>query len=381
MARSFAAPSAAARGMRYEAKWESLDRRRNPAWFDDEKIGIFIHWSVFSVPAIAWVYPDKPYGFGGHSCWYGMYVDRLALLAPPEQAKLEAFHRKTYGDVPFKALAPRFKAEAFDPQQWAELFKRSGGALRLPDLEFPRRLLPLAQSVQPWLEQHGCRAEARPAGRLLQGHARGRAAGGFLLLARRISAPALSGGEEAGRQHDAFCPPTPATPVARGSQAHGPSFIYFDGEWEWGPADGFEMQGFLAWLYNESPCKDDVVVNDRFGAGSRGRHGGVFCSEAGIKESGIRGKWCEDRPLSRGNWSYNRLERLEDYLSERDLVHLLVETVAEGGNLHVDVSPCADGTIPMLQQERLVQMGDWLKVNGEAIYGMLDLGCLAFQTL
>jgi alpha-L-fucosidase len=63
------------------------------------------------------------------------------------------------------------------------------------------------------------------------------------------------------------------------------------------------------------------------------------------------------------------LERLEDYLSERDLIHLLVETVAQGGNLHLDISPCADGTIPMLQQERLVQMGEWLKVNGEAIYG------------
>ena len=51
------------------------------------------------------------------------------------------------------------------------------------------------------------------------------------------------------------------------------------------------------------------------------------------------------------------------------MIHLLVETVALGGNLHLDVSPCADGTIPLLQQERLVQMGDWLRVNGEAIYG------------
>ena len=147
-----------------------------------------------------------------------------------------------------------------------------------------------------------------------------------------------------------------------------PSLLYFDGEWQF-PLDNFEMQDFLAWLYNESPCKDEVVVNDRFGRGSRGRHGGVYCSEAGVRESGTEHKWCEDRPISRGNWSYNRLERLEDYLGERDLIHLLVETVAQGGNLHLDISPRADGTIPMLQQERLVQMGEWLKVNGEAIYG------------
>ena len=74
-----AAPPPAA--TRYEPTWESLDKRPNPGWFDDEKIGIFIHWSVFSVPAIAWVYPDKPYGFGGHSCWYGMYIDRLRPLS------------------------------------------------------------------------------------------------------------------------------------------------------------------------------------------------------------------------------------------------------------------------------------------------------------
>jgi len=149
---------------------------------------------------------------------------------------------------------------------------------------------------------------------------------------------------------------------------YSPSIIWFDGEWM-DPLDSFEMQDFLAWLYNESPCKDDVIVDDRFGKGSRGVHGGYYASEVGVREGGIRHKWSEDRPISRGNWSYNRLEQLEDYLSERDLIHLLVETVALGGNLHVSISPCADGTIPMLQQERLMQMGDWLRVNGEAIYG------------
>jgi alpha-L-fucosidase len=151
---------------------------------------------------------------------------------------------------------------------------------------------------------------------------------------------------------------------------YSPSIIYFDGEWDYPIAsDSFRMQDFLAWLYNDSPCRNDVVVDDRFGKGSRGKHGGVYSSEAGAQESGVDHKWSEDRPISRGNWSYNRLEKLDDYLGERDMIFLLVETVAQGGNMQFDVSPCADGTIPMLQQERLIQIGEWLKVNGEAIYG------------
>ena len=352
---------------RYESKWESLDKRPNPGWFDDDKIGIFIHWSVFSVPAVAWVYPDKPYGFGGHSCWYGMYIDRLYPLSPPEQAKLESFHRKTYGDVPFKALAPLFKAEAFDPHQWAGLFKRSGARYAFLTSNFHDGYCLWPSPYSPgWNSM-----DVGPKRDLLGDFCKAmRAAGlraGFYYSLGEFNHPLYLKAKQTGdlkpfvREH---MQPQLREAVRR----YSPSLIYFDGEWEF-PLDSFEMQDFLTWLYNDSPCKDDVVVNDRFGRGSRGKHGGVYCSEAGVRESGTDHKWCEDRPISRGNWSYNRLERLEDYLSERDLIHLLVETVALGGNLHLDVSPCADGTIPMLQQERLVQMGDWLKVNGEAIYG------------
>ena len=352
----------------YEPKWESLDKRPNPGWFDDEKVGIFIHWSVFSVPAIAWVYPDKPYGFGGHSCWYGMYIDRLKPLSPPEQAKYEAFHRRVYGDVPFKALAPLFKAEAFDPHQWAELFKRSGARYAFLTANFhdgyclwpsPYNRDWNSMDVGPKRDLLGDFSTAmRDAG----------LRAGFYYSLGEFNHPLYLQAKKPKGDLTPFTRDHMQPQLREAVRRYNPSFIYFDGEWEF-PLDYFRMQDFLAWLYNESPCKDDVVVNDRFGRGSRGVHGGVFCSEAGVRESGTDHKWCEDRPISRGNWSYNRLERLEDYLSERDLIHLLIETVALGGNLHLDVSPCADGTIPMLQQERLRQMGDWLKVNGEGIYG------------
>jgi len=352
-----------------ESGWESLDRRPNPAWFDEEKLGIFIHWSVFSVPAVAWVYPNQRYGHGGHSCWYGLYVDRLRPLAAAEQQeKFETFHRDNYGDVPFKALAARFRGEAFDPHQWATLFKRAGARYAFLTANFHD-----GYCLWPSTHNRGWNSlESGPKRDVLGDFcAAVRAAGlraGFYYSIGEFNHPLYQAARKPGGDIKPFVREHLQPQLREAVLRYRPSLIYFDGEWEF-PLDAFEMRDFLKWLYTESPCQDEVVVNDRFGRGSRGKHGGVYSSEAGVRESGVNHKWCEDRPISRGNWSYNRFERLEDYLSERDLIHLLVETVAQGGNLHVAISPCGDGTIPMLQQERLVQMGDWLRVNGEAIYG------------
>lgn len=351
------------------ADWASLDHRPNPAWFDDEKLGIFIHWSVFSVPAVAWVYPDKTYGYGGHSCWYGLYVDRLRPLRSPEQQeKIEAYHRATYGDVPFKVLADLFKGQAFDPRQWAALFQRSGARYAFLTSNFhdgfclwpsPYNRGWNSVDVGPKRDVLGEFSTAmRDAG----------LRAGFYYSLGEFNHPLYQAARKPGGDLKPFVRKHLQPQLREAVQRYQPSFLYFDGEWEF-PLDAFEMRDFLTWLYTKSPCRDEVLTNDRFGRGSRGKHGGVYSSEAGVRESGTDHKWCEDRPLSRGNWSYNRLERLEDYLSERDLVHLLVETVAQGGNLHVAISPRGDGTIPMLQQERLVQLGNWLRVNGQAIYG------------
>lgn len=349
--------------------WEELDARPNPAWFDDDKIGIFLHWSVFSVPAVAWVYPDKRYGFGGHSCWYGMYVDRVRPLADPgEQVKMEAFHRAAYGDVPFKALADRFTAELFDPSQWAELFRRSGARYAFLTSNFHDGYCLWPSPWNPGWNSMDTGPKRDVLGDFCAAMRDAGLRAGFYYSLGEFNHPLFLEARKPKGDLRPFVREHLQPQLREAVRRYRPSFLYLDGEWDF-PLDAFEMRDFVAWLYRESPCKDDVVVNDRFGRGSRGKHGGVFSSEVGVRESGIAHKWCEDRPVSRGNWSHNRLERLEDYLSERDLIHLLVETVAQGGNLHVAISPCADGTIPMLQQERLVQMGNWLRVNGEAIYG------------
>ncbi len=69
------------------------------------------------------------------------------------------------------------------------------------------------------------------------------------------------------------------------------------------------------------------------------------------------------------SFGYNRNEDAEDYRSTTELVHLLIETVSRGGNLLLDIGPTADGRIPAIMEERLLEIGAWLEVNGDAIYG------------
>jgi alpha-L-fucosidase len=151
-----------------------------------------------------------------------------------------------------------------------------------------------------------------------------------------------------------------------------PAVIFADGEWDH-PSEVWKSRELLAWLYNESSCRDEVVVNDRWGKETRSLHGGYFTSEYGKYhgkefQASASHKWEENQGIG-ASFGYNRNEEISDYKSARDLIHLLVEIVSRGGNLLLDVGPTADGRIPVIMQERLLEIGEWLKVNGEAIYG------------
>ena len=69
------------------------------------------------------------------------------------------------------------------------------------------------------------------------------------------------------------------------------------------------------------------------------------------------------------SYGLNRAERCDDYKTGREFILVLIDLVSRGGNLLLDIGPAADGTIPPLMEQRLLEIGDWLKVNGEAIYG------------
>ena len=147
-----------------------------------------------------------------------------------------------------------------------------------------------------------------------------------------------------------------------------PSLIFADGgEWDYDDIH-WKSKEFLAWLYNESPVKDEVVVNDRFAKGMPGKHGDYYSSEYKDAELDLQHPWEESRGIG-GSYGYNRAENLGDYSSSGDLIIELIDIVSRGGNLLLNVGPTSDGRIPVIQQQRLSDIGEWLRVNGDAIYG------------
>ena len=347
----------------YTSDWNSLDSRPTPEWFLDAKLGIFIHWGVYSVPAFA--YPDS------YSEWYWH-----SLKAPQEgrgerqRRNAEAtreFHSRVYGpEFEYREFASRFKAEMFDPAQWADLFRRGGaryvvltskhhdGFALWPSLEASRTW------GQPWNSM-----EAGPKRDLLGdlGAAvkdAGLKMGFYYSLYEWFNPLWLSDKDRYIREHMI---PQFKDVVSK----YKPSLIFSDGEWDL-EHERWKSTDLLAWLFNEAPSRDEVVINDRWGQGIRHKHGGYYTTEYGAGMADGSHPWEENRGIGH-SFGYNRNEPIENYMTGKQLVWVLADLVSRGGNLLLDVGPTADGRIPLLQQARLLELGDWLSVNGEAIYG------------
>ncbi|NQX00507.1 alpha-L-fucosidase [bacterium] len=346
--------TASAEAKTYEPNWESLDQRQTPEWFLDAKFGVFIHWGLYSVPA----WGTK----GEYAEWYW---NRMADKKPANP--WWQFHEKNYGaSFEYKDFAPQFKAELFDAKHWADLFVRAGVKYVVPTSKHHEgfALWPSAEATRayghPWNA-----AEIGPKRDLLGELAaatrdRGLKFGIYYSLFEWFHPLWLTNRPRYVSEH---MTPQFKDVVTR----YQPSIIFSDGEWDL-TAKEWDSEKLLAWLFNESPCKDDVVINDRWGKETRHKHGSYWTTEyaAGLQDG--THPWEESRGMA-DSYGLNRAERFEDYKSARELVLVLVDLVSRGGNLLLDIGPAADGTIPLLMEQRLVEIGDWLKVNGEAIYG------------
>jgi len=334
---------------KYEANWAALDQRPTPAWLAEGRFGIFIHWGVYSVPGWA---PK-----GQYAEWYWNHMQN-------KNGATWKHHVATYGaDFQYQQFAPMFRAEKFNPDDWAELFAKSGARyVVLTSKHHDGFCLWPAPDSKGWNS-----VEAGPKRDLL----------GDLTKAVRKT-PVKMGFYFSFYE---WYHPLYRSDVARYVAEHvvpqfkdlvsrySPDVIWPDGEWEQSDKT-WRSEELLAWAFNDSPCREAVAVNDRWGRGCRGRHGGYYTSEYGDHggTTGAGHLWEECQGIGR-SFGYNRNEGPQDYRTARQCIELLINCVSRGGNLLLDIGPDADGTIPQIMQDRLLEMGAWLKTNGESIYG------------
>ncbi len=364
LAAAFAGRAAAAD--RYEATWSSIDSRPTPGWFTDAKFGIFIHWGVYSVPAFGAV---QVKGETSYAEWYWNSLTKGARATGPTGggAVTRRFHDRVYGpNFSYFDFAPMFRAELYDPDYWADLFVRSGAkyvALTSKHHE-GYTLWRSAQANRSWGRLWNA-VDIGPKRDLLldlmeAGRRRSLEMGIYYSLYEWYNPIWLSDKKRYVTEH--------MMPQFKDVVTHAkPSIIFSDGEWDL-PSDEWRSTELLQWLFNESPVRDKVVINDRWGKETRHKHGGYFTTEytSGMEQAAH--PWEESRGMG-FSYGYNRAEKISDYHSGRELLLMLIDIVSRGGNLLLDIGPASDGTIPVIMQQRLVEIGDWLRTNGEAIYG------------
>jgi alpha-L-fucosidase len=150
-----------------------------------------------------------------------------------------------------------------------------------------------------------------------------------------------------------------------------PDFLYFDGEWDQ-PPEFWKSRELVAYYYNQALKRgQDVLVNDRFGKDSRGKHGDLYNVEYhfGIENEGLlTHKWTYWRGVG-NTYGWNRDMNPEDCLTVKQLIDMVVNGVSKNGNFDLNVGPDADGRVTDVEREPVAALGKWLDVNGEAVYG------------
>src|ERR1700736_3050369 len=351
---------------RFEATLDSLNRHPLPQWYADAKLGIFVHWGLYSVPGWApLVHPTHDFysqDYITHNPYAEWYLNSMRLDGSPTQA----YHREHYGaDYSYYNFAPTFNREIqkWNPDSWAEIFRRAGAKYVVITTKHHDGFTLWPSSVQnPTLaldRQHAQRdlvgelsAAVRKQGLRMGLYYSGGYDWTFVPGPIRISADyekVKPQSEAYGKYADAHVREI----IAR----YKPAVLWNDIDY---PKSGHPLQ-IMAEYYQSVSAG---VIEDRFGV----KHSDFKSPEYQTLDKISPTKWEECRGLGR-SFGYNRAEGEAETIAPADLIYLLVDIVSKNGNLLLDVGPEADGTIPAVQMERLQALGSWLKQNGAAIYG------------
>ncbi|RVE54833.1 hypothetical protein evm_000600 [Chilo suppressalis] len=334
---------------KFEPNWKDLDTRQLPKWYDDAKIGIFIHWGLYCVP-------------GFRSEWFWAYWKG-------GDKNIVQFMNNTYPPgFTYQDFAPMFKAEFFNASEFADLFVNSGAKYVVLTSKhhegftlFPSKRSFGWNSVDtgPHLDLVGDLANAV--------RQKGLKFGVYHSLYEWYN-PIYLEDKKANFTTRHYAGSKLWPDLKQLVNDYKPSVIWSDGDWEandtyWKSTD------LLAWLYNDSPVRDEVVVNDRWGIGTSCKHGDFYNCEDRYNPGKLQNhKWENALTLDLTSWGYRRNIALREVIPIERLLKEVISTVSCGGNALINIGPTKEGTIAPIFAERLLGLGNWLKINGEGIY-------------
>jgi len=372
----------------YTADWKVLaEHEEAPEWFRDAKFGIYFHWGVYSVPA---------YGYEWYPRW--MHVDGYVRNKTQDFYK---HHLETYGHPSkfgYHDFVGMFKAEKFDAGNWADLFVQAGAKFAGPVAEHHDGFAMWDSDATPWNV-----ADMGPKRDITGELAKAVRSRGMKLVttfhhARNLQRYAndkehqnpnvnLSHTERFKMSHYPYIegmPPTSTDPKLRllyGNlpeaewlermwfgklkeviDKYEPDLIWFDSWLDQIPEN--YLQKFCAYYLNHAAKHGkDVVITRK--QEDMPLSVALEDLEKGRMDQLTAHCWLTDDTISMGSWCYTQDLQIKPV---KMVLHSLIDIASKNGCLLLNISPKADGTIPQNQREVLLEIGRWLKINGEAIY-------------
>lgn len=356
----------------YSDQWDSLAGREMPQWMYGGKLGIFVHWGVYSVPAF-------------NNEWYPR---NMYMQGSPEFKH----HVETWGEhakFGYKDFIPLFTAPAFDADAWADLFERSGAKYVVPVAEHHDGFQMYQSALSHWNAYEmgprrdvlGELTEAFRRRGLVSGASSHRVEHWFFMghgkeFASDVHEPLMQGdfywpAMPEGDLQDLFSQPAPTAEYLDDwllrcceiVDKYRPKLFYFDW-WIQHSAVKPYLQKFAAYYYNRAQEWGETVTisykHDAFAFGTA-----TVDIERGKFAQSQSFRWQTDTAIARNSWCWTENNTFKSPVS---IVRDLADIVSKNGVLLLNVGPKADGTISPEDTAVLLGVGEWLKVNGEAIY-------------
>ncbi|QDZ15100.1 alpha-L-fucosidase [Humibacter ginsenosidimutans] len=339
-----------------------------PDWYRDAKLGFFVHWGLYSVPAWGTTAGDRAvptedaYAYHQYAEWYGNTV-RIAGSPTWER------HQRVYGTgTSYEDLADLWHAEAFDADSFVAELVGAGARYIVPTTKHHEGFCLWNTATTRF--NAGQRGPHRDLIAELHDATRrsGTRFGTYFsgALDWHVSDfPPIESDTDLFRfrRNDEHFARYAASQVDELIERFSPDLLWNDIDWPDGGkgAQDYSVSALLTRYFSRVP---DGVVNDRWGVPYHGYLTREYTDVAGALDS----VWESTRGLG-FSFGYNQDEDARHSLSGAALVRLLVDVVSKNGNLLINVGPRADGSIPELQLQAMRALGAWLTINGDAVYG------------